>query len=190
MKTVHFASSNCGYVVQVCENGEVIHEYNAGNHAKVSDVCVQPGSKWAETPEKLAKMASRTAMDLAAEYGVDKKNVEYDADLEAELQQFNHEMTTMVVLNDEETFTGTQGCVVCEYNEVELCGDSPDSLGAADVAVDLIKNGNVSGRVLSIEALVNLYDTVMAQSARHFPIHASIIEAAEKVNLSAAEHTS
>jgi hypothetical protein len=192
MKTVHFASSDWGYAVQVCENGEIIHEYHAGNHAKVSDCYVTPGTKWAENPEKLAKMASRTAMDIAKEYGVDKKNVEYDTDLEAELLEQTSKTTTMVVLNDGETrirpsFTGTQGCVVCEYNEAELAGDSPDFLGAADVAVDLVKNGNVAGRVLDIQALVKLYDVVMSQFN---DLPASIKDAAEQVNLFSAEHTS
>jgi hypothetical protein len=184
MKTVHFASSDWGYAVQVCENGEIIHEYRAGNHVKISDSYVRPGSKWAENPAKLAKMASRTAMEIAKEYGVAKKNVEYDADLESELrEEVASALCTMVVLNDRDTFTGTAGCVVCEYKEAELEG------AGASEAIEFVQSNETMGRVLSIEALVNLYDVVMAQfNDRYLP--ASIKDAVEKVNLSSAEHTS
>lgn len=164
LRSISYAASVYGYVVQVLEAGEIKDEYHAGNHAKESQTYVAPGSPNAESLRTLKSQAKRTALEMAEEWGIPKSKVEYDSDLEEHLKELHNpdgeggEMATMVVLNDGETYTGTQNCRVVEYNEAQAA--SVVGNDEADEIMEAVGNGEVSGRVLDITTLVKLYDLV------------------------------
>ncbi len=80
-----------------------------------------------------------------------------------ETRETTMNMTTMVVLSDGETFSGTTGCIVCEYADSQIDENEVDT-GDADEIVELVRSGQVRGRILSIPALVELFDAVNALS--------------------------
>jgi hypothetical protein len=81
MKNISFASNKWGYIVQVCEGNNVIHEYTAGNCLHDSTVTVPLDSSSVVNATTLLRYARQTAADLAQEFGVDKTKVAYDSDL-------------------------------------------------------------------------------------------------------------
>jgi len=72
----------------------------------------------------------------------------------------NKTFASITVLNDGETFTTTTDCVVCQYDDEAAGADG--FFDDADEMVDLVTNGIIKGRILSIDALVNLYDLCQA----------------------------
>jgi hypothetical protein len=157
-RTIGYASNAWGYVVQVYENGNVIHEYRAGNHRGDSKQTVPLTSPWVEKPETLAKYAKQSALELATDFSVAKTDVQCDSDLKANLDDESEpRFSSITVLSDGETFTSTNGCVVCQYDD-----NSGDFFDDADELIDLVKDGSVKGRILNVDALVKLYDAVQA----------------------------
>jgi hypothetical protein len=76
-----------------------------------------------------------------------------------------NDMETMTILNDGETFTDTKGCVVCEYDDQFLDANAEDLLNNGDPrdVVELVRKGNVKGRILDVAALVRFYDIMKEQ---------------------------
>ena len=84
MRTVSYAATRFGYVVQVIDNGEVISEYTAGNSQQDSQAFIAPGSPGAVSRSQLRRWAKQTAEEMAEELLANR--VEYDPDLEAQLE--------------------------------------------------------------------------------------------------------
>ena len=91
MLHVIYAANAEGYSVQVVNGSEIIHEYNAGNHAKASDTTVATNSPNALSEEELLGMASQTAHEIAKERGINFQNVNYDLDLEDRMNEEREE---------------------------------------------------------------------------------------------------
>ena len=85
MRNVIYAATRCGYCVQVIDGGEVIYEYAAGNHQKESLAVVDPRSSNAVNLRRLKRWAKQTADQIAEERRIPANQVEYDPDLETQL---------------------------------------------------------------------------------------------------------
>ena len=87
MRSIIYAATGCGYCVQVIDGGEVIYEYSAGNHQKESQIFMDPRSPKAVKQGQLKRWAKQTAGEVANEWGIPAKRIEYDADLEAAISE-------------------------------------------------------------------------------------------------------
>jgi predicted secreted hydrolase len=87
MRSVIYAATKSGYCVQVIDGGEVAHEYSAGNHQMESQTVVDPRSPNAVRLSQLKRWAKQTANEIAKEWRIPAKMIEYDPDLEAALQE-------------------------------------------------------------------------------------------------------
>ena len=87
MKSVIYAANAEGYTVQVVENSEVIYDYHAGNHRQCSDATVPLDSPNALPPNDLLGMAGQTAHEVAKARGINFNQVNYDIDLEEQLNE-------------------------------------------------------------------------------------------------------
>jgi len=85
MKQVIYAATDQGYCVQVIDDGTVIYEYTAGNCQTESQAVLNPGSPGAVSRSQLRRWARQTADQIAEERGIPMNQVEYDPDLEAEM---------------------------------------------------------------------------------------------------------
>ena len=85
MQSVIYAAIGCGYCVQVIDGGEVVYEYTAGNHQRESQTFVDPSSPNAVKLRQLKRWAKQTADQIAEERGIPANEVEYDPDLETQL---------------------------------------------------------------------------------------------------------
>ena len=91
MKTISYAANEWGYVVQVCDDGQPVEVYHAGNHAGDSQLTVRPGSINAESPKTLQDWARQTALEMTKDWGVEKKDVQYDSDLHSEINDIEEQ---------------------------------------------------------------------------------------------------
>ena len=85
MPNVIYAATRFGYCVQVIDGGDIVYEYTAGNHQgnrKPMWTLVRPN---AVKPSQLRRWAKQTADQIAEERGIPVNQVEYDPDLEAQL---------------------------------------------------------------------------------------------------------
>jgi hypothetical protein len=87
MRSIIYAATKIGYCVQVIENGEIVHEYAAGNHQNESQIVIDPQSPNAVKLTQLKRWARQTAKEIAAERGIPSDWVDYDSDLEAPLKE-------------------------------------------------------------------------------------------------------
>jgi len=85
MKSVIYAASDCGYCVQVIDGGQTIYEYTAGNHQGDSQTFVNPRSPNSVRLRQLKRWAKQTADQIAEERGIPANQIEYDPDLETQL---------------------------------------------------------------------------------------------------------
>jgi len=85
MKQVIFAATDQGYCVQVIDGGMVVYEYTAENCQTESQAVLNPGSPGAVSRSQLRRWAKTTADQIAEERRIPLNRVEYDPDLEAEL---------------------------------------------------------------------------------------------------------
>jgi hypothetical protein len=69
----------------VIDDGTVIYEYTAGNCQIESKAVIDPGSPVAVSRSQLRRWAKETADQIAEERGIPTNQIEYDPDLEAEL---------------------------------------------------------------------------------------------------------
>lgn len=60
MQNVIYAATGYGYSVQIIDNGEIIHEYTAGNHQQESQTVVDPHSPNAVKLSQLKRWARKT----------------------------------------------------------------------------------------------------------------------------------
>ncbi len=81
MKTISYVVKPCGYRVVVYCDSEIVFDYYAGNYARDSQQSCDLNSKWAVPIETLHRYARQTVIETATEYGVAKKNVQYDSAL-------------------------------------------------------------------------------------------------------------
>ncbi len=86
MRNVIYAATGHGYRVQVIDGGEVVYEYSAGNHQMESQAVIDPSSPHAVNLRQLKRWAKQTAHEIAKERRILASSIEYDADLEAALQ--------------------------------------------------------------------------------------------------------
>ena len=87
MTTIAFAANQFGYCVQVIADGEVIQEYAAGNCQTDSQAFIDPGSPGVVGRSQLRRWAEQTAKEIADEWQIPLNKVEYDPDLEAQLER-------------------------------------------------------------------------------------------------------
>lgn len=145
MRHVSYAANEDGYIIRVYEDGEVIQEYTSSVPTVLADVY--------SNARKVKAFAKTTALTVAKDYHVKAMWVKYDEKLvELILPQF----ASITVLNDSETFTGTRGCEVVEYDEANA-----PSYEDADEIVPLVLDGTVKGHVYSVPALVSLYKALI-----------------------------
>ena len=85
MRTIIYAVTSMGYSVQVLDGSEVVYEYTAGNCQTESQAVLNPGSPGAVSRSQLRRWAKQTADQIANEWRIPLNRVEYDPDLEAEL---------------------------------------------------------------------------------------------------------
>jgi len=85
MKNVIYAANDQGYCVQVIDDGTVIYEYTAGNCPTESQAVLNPDSSGAVSRSQLRRWARETADQIANEWRIPLNRVEYDPDLEAEM---------------------------------------------------------------------------------------------------------
>ena len=85
MKSVIYAATRHGYSVQAIDDGEVVYEYVAGNCQKESTAIIDPSSTNAVKLSQLRRWAKQTADQIAEERGIPANQVEYDPDLETQL---------------------------------------------------------------------------------------------------------
>jgi len=85
MRNVIYAATRCGYCVQVLDDGEIVYEYTAGNHQRESQTFVAPRSPNAVSLSQLRRWAKQTADQIAEARGIPANQVEYDPDLETQL---------------------------------------------------------------------------------------------------------
>ena len=70
--TVGYSVNDYGYEVNVYDaNGQPIDHYSAGNHALDSQGQVERGDPARLTKTTLRRFAKQTALEMAADYGVD-----------------------------------------------------------------------------------------------------------------------
>ena len=87
MKTIRYAATRYGYCVQVIDDGEIVYEYTAGNCQTESQAVIDPSSRSRQTSTTSKRWAKQTADQIAEERGIPISRVEYDPDLEAQLEQ-------------------------------------------------------------------------------------------------------
>jgi len=85
MSSVIYAAIRCGYCVQVIDGGEIVYEYTAGNHKRESQTFVDPRSPNTVSLSQLRRWAKQTADQLAGERGIPANQIEFDPDLETQL---------------------------------------------------------------------------------------------------------
>ena len=85
MSSVIYAATRCSYCVQVIDGGEIVYEYTAGNHERESQTFVDPRSPNAVNLRQLKRWARQTADQIAEERGIPANQIEYDPDLETQL---------------------------------------------------------------------------------------------------------
>ena len=91
MQSVIYAATRYGYAVQVVDGGEIVHEYTAGNHQLESQAVTSPRSRNAVKLAQLRRWAGQTAGEIAQNRGIPASRIEYDADLEATLKEWERE---------------------------------------------------------------------------------------------------
>ena len=91
MQTVIYAATKYGYAVQVVDGGSIDYEYTAGNHQLESQAVTAPRSHNSVKLPQLGRWARQTAEEIAEKRGVPANRVEYDADLEASLKEWDRE---------------------------------------------------------------------------------------------------
>jgi hypothetical protein len=89
MQNVIYAATTYGYAVQVLDGSEVSFEYSAGNHRLDSQATTVLGSPNAVRLRQLRRWARQTAGEIAKAQGIPVKQVEYDADLESTLKEWD-----------------------------------------------------------------------------------------------------
>lgn len=68
---IGFSVHDHGYDVRVYDSeSRIVHEYNAGNHARDSGGVVEKGDRDRLPKQTLRRFARQTAQEMAAEYGV------------------------------------------------------------------------------------------------------------------------
>jgi hypothetical protein len=85
MNAVAFAATKYGYVVQVIDNG-IVCEYAAGNCRTESQTVINPNSSGVVSRSQLRRWAEQTAKETADEWQIPVRQIEYDPDLEAQLE--------------------------------------------------------------------------------------------------------
>ena len=95
MNSIGYAANKWGYVVQICDDGQVVEEYHAGNHQRDSQLVVSPDSPNAELPPMLHQFARQTALKMAEELYIPKKDVAYDSDLHSEINELAGQPNTV-----------------------------------------------------------------------------------------------
>jgi hypothetical protein len=85
MRTIIYADTDQGYGVQVIDDGNIAYEYTAGNCQTESQTVLAPGSPGAVSRSQLRRWAKETADQIANEWRIPLNRVEYDPDLEAEM---------------------------------------------------------------------------------------------------------
>ena len=91
MQTVIYAATKYGYAVQVVDGNGIDYEYTAGNHQWESQAVTAPRSHNAVKLSQLRRWARQTEGEIAEKRGVPANRVEYDADLEATLKEWERE---------------------------------------------------------------------------------------------------
>jgi hypothetical protein len=86
MRTIIFAANSLGYCVQVIDNG-IVYEYAAGNCQTESQTVINPSSSGVISRSQLRRWAKQTAEEIAEEWQIPVRQIEYDPDLEAQLDQ-------------------------------------------------------------------------------------------------------
>ena len=89
MKNVIYAANDQGYCVQVIDGGMVVYEYTAGNCQTESQTVLAPGSPVAVSRSQLRRWAKQTADQIANEWRIPLNRVEYDPDLQTELDEIS-----------------------------------------------------------------------------------------------------
>jgi hypothetical protein len=87
MKSVIYAATRHGYSVQAIDGGMVVYQYTAGNCQTESQAVLNPDSPGAVSRSQLRRWAKTTADQIANEWRIPLNRVEYDPDLEAQLEQ-------------------------------------------------------------------------------------------------------
>ena len=85
MKSVIYAATRHGYCVQAIDGGMVVYEYTAGNHQNDSQAILDPRSPNSVRLRQLKRWAKQTADQIAEERGIPTNQIEYDPDLQTEL---------------------------------------------------------------------------------------------------------
>ena len=85
MNSVIYAATRHGYSVQVIDDGNVVYEYTAGNCPTESQAVLNPDSSGAVSRSQLRRWAIETADQIANEWRIPLNRVEYDRDLQTEL---------------------------------------------------------------------------------------------------------
>ena len=87
MRNVIFAATKFGYCVQVIDQGQIVHEYTAGNCWNESQAIIDPKSPGAAKLSQIKRWAKQTAGDIAKERGIGPNRIEYDSDLEMAIRE-------------------------------------------------------------------------------------------------------
>jgi hypothetical protein len=85
MSIIVFAANQFGYCVQLIDDG-IVHEYAAGNCRTESQTVINPGLPGVVSRSQLRRWAEQTAEEIAEERGIPVRKIEYDPDLEAQLE--------------------------------------------------------------------------------------------------------
>ena len=85
MNSVIYAATRHGYSVQVIDDGNVVYEYTAGNCPTESQTVLAPDSPGAVSRSQLRRWAKEMADQIANEWRIPLNRVEYNPDLEAEM---------------------------------------------------------------------------------------------------------
>lgn len=155
MRHVSYAVNSDGYIIRVYEDEQVKQEYAALVPTVLAAIF--------SDQRKIKSFAKTTALIVARDFHVNKKYVHYDMALESLIP--NNSQVSITVLSDGETFTGTAGCEVVEYDEQEA-----SEFEDADDLVPYVLNGQVKGHIYSIPALVALYKVLLV-CRRSLPKH-------------------
>ncbi|MFA5420154.1 MAG: hypothetical protein WC341_17005 [Bacteroidales bacterium] len=85
--SIIYAANEWGYVVRIKANDQIIEEFNAGNSKQDEQTTVQPGSIDAHSPSILETIAKATALQWANNLQIPATCVQYNDDLQEELEQ-------------------------------------------------------------------------------------------------------
>ena len=91
MQAVIYAATRYGYSVRVVDGVGIDYEYSAGNHQLESQTITAPRSRNSVKLSQLRRWAKQTANEIAQKRGIPANRVEYDADLEATLNEWERE---------------------------------------------------------------------------------------------------